>query len=156
MAEIAHQARTNPMVNAMLLQNLPKLFELSTAVFISQHLVPLMMHSFTSEFHEIQVEVVKQVTYLQFAYLLDYLLAYWFAYLLAACVLLACMPACVPACLVDGWLVGCRLGWFVASWSVASCFLTACLPACLPAACCLLAALLTCGRVPGDNCELHD
>merc|ERR1719272_555875 len=52
MAEIAHQARTNPMVNAMLLQNLPKLFELSTAVFISQHLVPLMMHSFMSEFHE--------------------------------------------------------------------------------------------------------
>ena len=139
MAEIAHQARTNPMVNAMLLQNLPKLFELSTAVFISQHLVPLMMHSFMSEFHEIQVEVVKQVTYLLFAYLLDDLLAYLFAYLLAGCLLAACMLlACMPACLVE---------WLVASWLVAGLFLD-CLPACLLAACLLLACCLLLAYLP--------
>eukprot|EP00656_Telonema_subtile_P048442 TRINITY_DN5771_c0_g1_i9.p1 TRINITY_DN5771_c0_g1~~TRINITY_DN5771_c0_g1_i9.p1 ORF type:complete len:635 (-),score=197.24 TRINITY_DN5771_c0_g1_i9:158-2062(-) len=52
------------MVNALLLQNLPELIGSCgtfAKAFVSNHIVPMMSASFSSEFHEIQVEVVKQV-----------------------------------------------------------------------------------------------
>jgi len=61
LSKVFDNSQQVPQVMAILLQNLPELTTKFPPSFIRDHVVPMMCKAFDSEYHEIQVEVVKQL-----------------------------------------------------------------------------------------------